>query len=214
MNTSESLYKAAITEINEHLNQARAASRNNDLGNALKHALAAIDAQAHLIRHLIARRLAFIAGFASVAFAGSLVKAEPAQEASTDPSSHRISYDSYSLKIDGKRIFLYSGEIHPYRLPSPSLWRDVLEKINAAGFNGISVYSYWGYHSPSPGKYFTGIRNMDSFLDLANEIGLYVIARPCHISTPKPTAAVSQPGWLVSPAISEVQRRDRKSDAV
>lgn len=113
MNTSESLYKAAITEINEHLNQARAASRNNDLGNALKHALAAIDAQAHLIRHLIARRLAFIAGFASVAFAGSLVKAEPAQEASTDPSSHRISYDSYSLKIDGKRIFLYSGESIP-----------------------------------------------------------------------------------------------------
>jgi hypothetical protein len=72
--------------------------------------------------------------------------------------SHRISYDSYSLKIDGKRIFLYSGEIHPYHLPSPSLWRDVLEKIKAAGFNGISVYSYWGYHSPSPGKYFTGIR--------------------------------------------------------
>jgi hypothetical protein len=54
MNTSDSLCKAAITEINEHLNQARATSRNNELGKALEHALAAIDAQAHLIRHLIA----------------------------------------------------------------------------------------------------------------------------------------------------------------
>lgn len=53
------------------------------------------------------------------------------------------------------------------------------EKIKAAGFNGISVYFDWGYHSPSPGAYdFTGIRNVDWFLDLANEVGLYVIARP------------------------------------
>jgi hypothetical protein len=124
----------------------------------------------------IARRLAFTASLASFAFAGTLAQAEPAQQASTI-SSHQISYDSYSLKIDGNRIFLYSGEVHPYRLPSPSLWRDVLQKIKAAGFNGISVYFDWGYHSPSPGKYdFTGIRDMDLFLNLANEIGLYVIA--------------------------------------
>jgi hypothetical protein len=54
MNTSDSLCKAAITEINEHLNQARAASKNNDLGKALEHALAAINAQTHLIKHLLA----------------------------------------------------------------------------------------------------------------------------------------------------------------
>jgi beta-galactosidase len=126
------------------------------------------------------------------------VKAEPAQQASTGSSSHQISYDSYSLKIDGKRIFLYSGEIHPYRLPSPSLWRDVLEKIKAAGFNGISVYFDWGYHSPSPGKYdFTGIRNMDLFLDLANEIGLYVIARPGPYINAEADGG-GFPAWMVS----------------
>ncbi len=36
-----------------------------------------------------------------------------------------------------------SGEVHPWRLPVPSLWRDVLEKIKAAGMNGISVYAHW-----------------------------------------------------------------------
>ena len=33
--------------------------------------------------------------------------------------------------------------MHPWRLPVPSLWRDVLEKIKAAGMNGISVYAHW-----------------------------------------------------------------------
>jgi beta-galactosidase GanA len=94
-------------------------------------------------------------------------------------TSHNVTYDSHSLIVDGKRVFLYSGEIHPYRLPSPSLWLDVLQKIKAAGFTGISCYFDWGYHSAAPGLYdFTGIRNLDQFLDLANQVGLYVTVRP------------------------------------
>jgi beta-galactosidase GanA len=141
------------------------------------------------------RRVALVAGFTSVALAVSLAKAAPASQAS--PSLHTITYDRYSLKIDGKRLFLYSGEIHPFRLPSPSLWRDVLEKIKAAGFNGISVYFDWGYHSPSPGTYnFTGIRNVDFFLELANEVGLYVIARPGPYINAEVDAG-GFPAWLV-----------------
>jgi hypothetical protein len=123
------------------------------------------------------RRLFFIAGFIVIVFAGNMTNAQPLSPAA--PSSHTITYDSYSLSVDGQRLFLYSGEIHPFRLPSPSLWLDVLQKIKAAGFNGISVYFDWGYHSASPGNYdFTGIRDLDLFLNLANQIGLYVIARP------------------------------------
>ncbi|HEY0793722.1 MAG TPA: beta-galactosidase [Chthoniobacterales bacterium] len=122
-------------------------------------------------------RLVLTAGFTVAVLAASPCQAEPVSRAVRAP--HTITYDRYSLKLDGKRIFLYSGEIHPFRLPSPSVWRDVLDKIKAAGFTGISVYFDWGYHSPSPGKYdFTGIRNMDQFLDVANDVGLYVIARP------------------------------------
>ena len=123
------------------------------------------------------RRLFFTAGFIVIVFAGNMTNAQPVSPDA--PSSHTITYDSYSLSVDGQRLFLYSGEIHPFRLPSPSLWLDVLQKIKAAGFNGISVYFDWGYHSASPGNYdFTGIRDLDLFLNLANQIGLYVIARP------------------------------------
>jgi hypothetical protein len=40
---------------------------------------------------------------------------------------HTISYDGYSLLIDGKRTYILSGEFHYWRLPSPDLWRDVLQ---------------------------------------------------------------------------------------
>ncbi len=95
------------------------------------------------------------------------------------PGAHTVTYDGYSFSIDGKRTYLWSGEFHPYRLPSPSLWRDVLQKMKAAGFNATSIYFDWGYHSPRPGVYdFTGVRDMDQLLDIAQEVGIDVIARP------------------------------------
>src|SRR6267378_7111942 len=78
--------------------------------------------------------------------------------AHAQPSSqpHTITYDHYSLLIDGQRVFIYSGEFHPFRLPSPDLWRDVFEKMKAGGFNTICCYFDWGYHSPKAGLYDFG----------------------------------------------------------
>ena len=82
--------------------------------------------------------------------------APPARAAAT----HRVSFDRYSLMVDGRRLVLWSGEFHYWRLPSPDLWRDVLEKMKAAGFNAASIYFDWGYHSPAPGVYdFSGVRD-------------------------------------------------------
>ncbi|MFB7378120.1 beta-galactosidase [Kitasatospora purpeofusca] len=93
--------------------------------------------------------------------------------------SRTVTYDGYSMMIDGRRTYIWSGEFHYFRLPSPDLWRDVLEKQRAAGFNTVSLYFDWAYHSPAPGVYdFTGVRDVDRLLDLATELGLYVIARP------------------------------------
>jgi len=81
--------------------------------------------------------------------------------------------------IGGERTFIWSGEMHPFRIPSVALWRDTLEKMKAIGFNTVSFYFDWGYHSPAPGVYdFTGVRDMDRLLDIADQVGLYVIARP------------------------------------
>ncbi|CEL62932.1 putative beta-galactosidase E OS=Neosartorya fumigata (strain CEA10 / CBS 144,89 / FGSC A1163) GN=lacE PE=3 SV=1 [Rhizoctonia solani AG-1 IB] len=53
-------------------------------------------------------------------------------------SSAGVTFDQHSLLLDGKRIMVFSGEFHPWRLPSTPLWRDVLEKMKAAGFNAVS----------------------------------------------------------------------------
>src|SRR4051794_27786641 len=92
---------------------------------------------------------------------------------------HTVTYDGYSFLVDGKRTYLWSGEFHYFRLPSPDLWLDIFQKMKAAGFNATSLYFDWGYHSAAPGKYdFTGVRDVDKVLDMAQEAGLYVIARP------------------------------------
>jgi hypothetical protein len=77
----------------------------------------------------------------------------PAAAAPSPAPAHTVTFDHYSLMIDGKRTFIWSGEFHPFRLPSPGLWRDVLEKMKADGYNAVSMYFDWGYHSPAPGVY-------------------------------------------------------------
>ena len=44
-----------------------------------------------------------------------------------------VNYDQYSVKLNGRRIMIQAAEFHYFRLPSPDLWRDVLEKEKAAG---------------------------------------------------------------------------------
>ncbi|HEY3970986.1 MAG TPA: hypothetical protein VGL79_06265, partial [Solirubrobacteraceae bacterium] len=34
-------------------------------------------------------------------------------------TTHTVSYDHYSFIIDGRRTYLWSGEFHYFRLPSP-----------------------------------------------------------------------------------------------
>src|SRR5690348_5697456 len=122
-------------------------------------------------------------------------------------TAHEMSWDSQSLKIDGQRVFIWSGEVHPFRLPSPGAWRDVLQKMRAIGFNTVSFYFPWGYYTPSPGVYdFTGVRDIDRVLRMAEEEGLYVIVRP----GPYVNAEVSRggfPTWLVT------QRARARTDA-
>ena len=91
----------------------------------------------------------------------------------------QVSYDASSLLIGGHRVFITAGEFDLWRTPSPSLWLDDLQKMKADGYNAVTVYFDWDYTSPSPGVYdFGGVRDMNEFLNLAQQAGLYVIARP------------------------------------
>lgn len=102
---------------------------------------------------------------------------------------------------------IFAGEFHPFRLPSPSLWRDVLQKMKASGLNAVSFYFSWGYHSAKPGHYdFTGIRNVERAIQMAEEEGLYVIARMGPYVNAELTAG-GFPGWLLR------QRAEARTDA-
>ncbi|MCX5216049.1 beta-galactosidase [Kitasatospora sp. NBC_00240] len=106
-------------------------------------------------------------------------QAAPAAAPAVTPTSHTVTWDDHSLRIDDKPTYIWGGEFHYFRLPSPDLWRDVLQKMKSGGFNAVSLYFDWAYHSPKKGVYdFTGVRDVDKLLDIANEVGIYVIARP------------------------------------
>jgi beta-galactosidase GanA len=116
------------------------------------------------------------------------------------PTSHTITSDKYSLMVDGKRTFIWSGEFEYWRLPSPSLWPDILQKMKAEGYNAVTIYFDWAYHSPAPGVYdFSGVRDVNKLLDDAQRVGLYVIARPGPYINAE-TSGGGLPGWLTTQA--------------
>lgn len=59
------------------------------------------------------------------------------------PLQDIVTWDEHSLFVRGERIMLFSGEFHPFRLPVPSLWLDIFQKLKAAGFNAVSFYVHW-----------------------------------------------------------------------
>ncbi|SEO32161.1 beta-galactosidase [Actinacidiphila rubida] len=144
----------------------------------------------------IGAALALVLGLGATAATYAATPRTAPAAAAAPAAKHTVTYDGYSFMIDGKRTYLWSGEFHYFRLPSQDLWRDVLEKMKAAGFNAVSLYFDWGYHSPAPGVYdFTGVRDVDKLLDMADQLGIYVIARP----GPYINAEVDGggfPGWL------------------
>src|SRR5204862_2579639 len=104
------------------------------------------------------RHLAVLSSAAALA-ATFAIMGPTAPPASAAVPKHTIGYDHYSLTIDGQRTYLWGAEFHYWRLPSPSLWLDALQKLKAGGYNAVTLYFDWAYHSPAPGVYdFTGLR--------------------------------------------------------
>lgn len=90
-----------------------------------------------------------------------------------------VGFDRQSLTIGGKRLFLNSGEVHPFRMPGgPPEWRRVLRRMKAGGLNAISIYVPWSLHEPAQGRFrFDGLYDLEGFLAIARDTGLYVVVR-------------------------------------
>ncbi|KAJ7125804.1 glycoside hydrolase family 35 protein [Mycena crocata] len=90
-----------------------------------------------------------------------------------------VKFDNFSLSLMGQRVFLHSGEFHTFRLPVPSLWPDILEKVKAAGLNAVSVYTHMGLINPSRGVVdFNSYRALQPLYDAAKAAGIWIVLRP------------------------------------
>ncbi|KAF2493127.1 hypothetical protein BU16DRAFT_563304 [Lophium mytilinum] len=103
--------------------------------------------------------------------------------------------DQYSMKINGERLMVYGGEFHPWRIPSPSLWLDILQKVKAMGLNTISIYINWSLIEAKKGDFrLDGVFSYHAFFHAASEVGLYVIVRPGPYINAELTGG-GFPGW-------------------
>lgn len=110
--------------------------------------------------------------------------------------------------LDGEPFKILSGAIHYFRI-HPDEWYHSLYNLKALGFNTVETYVPWNMHEKEEGTFtFTGFSDVVSFIQLAQEVGLYVILRP----TPYICAEWEfggLPAWLL-----EKNCRIRSSDPV
>ncbi|KZV90500.1 glycoside hydrolase family 35 protein [Exidia glandulosa HHB12029] len=148
-----------------------------------------------------------LGGLASLLLSGALLQTtgrvpSTLKRATSNGLQDIVTWDEYSLLINGERIMIFSGEVHPYRMPSTSLYLDIFQKIKSMGFNAVSFYTFWGMHEPKRGEIsFAGFRDLDPFFDAAMEAGIYLIARPGPYINAETTGG-GFPGWgTYDPAI-------------
>ena len=108
-----------------------------------------------------------------------------------------ISFDKYSLIINGKRVLIKSGAFHYFRTPGEKMARDRFLKMKAGGYNAVDIYFNWNYHSIKAGEYdFSGIKDVRKVLKAAKDAGLFVIARPGPFINAEVNAG-GLPFWLL-----------------
>lgn len=122
-----------------------------------------------------------------------------------------VQWDHFSFQVNSQRIFIFSGEFHYWRIPVPGLWRDILEKIKAAGFTAFAFYSSWAYHAPNNSTldFTTGAHDFTPLFELAKELGLYIIVRPGPYVNAEASAG-GFPLWLTTGEYGTLRNNDTR----
>ncbi len=83
-----------------------------------------------------------------------------------------------AIRIDGVATQIISGTIHYFRIHQDQ-WRDRIAKAKMMGINAIETYVCHNLHEPRPGEFdFSGMLDLEHFIELVHEEGLYAIVRP------------------------------------
>ena len=66
----------------------------------------------------------------------------------------RFTADNASFLLDNEPFYLYSGEIHYFRIKK-KLWPLHLKKLKDANCRFVSTYIPWGWHEYEEGKFLS-----------------------------------------------------------
>ncbi len=89
----------------------------------------------------------------------------------------KLTYDKNGFYIDGRPFRILSGAIHYFRIPK-QYYYDRLSKLKECGFNTVETYVAWNMIERTEGDFdFGGIFDLTHFLNVASDLGLYVILR-------------------------------------
>ncbi|XP_032140802.1 beta-galactosidase-1-like protein 2 isoform X2 [Sapajus apella] len=84
----------------------------------------------------------------------------------------------WNFMLEDSTFWIFGGSIHYFRVPK-EYWRDRLLKMKACGLNTLTTYVPWNLHEPERGRFdFSGNLDLEAFVLMASEIGLWVILRP------------------------------------
>ncbi len=94
-----------------------------------------------------------------------------------------ITWDKYSLMIDGRRVCPVMGEVHYSRIPAAE-WADEVRKMKEGGVTVIACYVFWNHIEETEGVFdWSGQRNLRQFLEVCHAEQLPVVLRVgpfCH----------------------------------
>ena len=91
---------------------------------------------------------------------------------------HTFTYQGDRFLLDGEPITILSGAVHYFRTV-PEYWEDRLSKLKACGLNTVETYTCWNLHERKEGQFdFSGILDIERFIQTAERLGLWVILRP------------------------------------
>lgn len=94
-----------------------------------------------------------------------------------------ITWDKYSLIVDGKRIVPAAGEIHYSRVPADE-WEKSIRNMKEGGIDIVACYVFWNHIEEIQNQFdWSGQRNLRHFLEICKNEQMPVILRIgpfCH----------------------------------
>lgn len=94
-----------------------------------------------------------------------------------------VTWDKYSLIIDGRRVCPVMGEVHYSRIPADE-WSGEVRKMKDGGVTVIACYVFWNHIEETEGLFdWSGQRNLRKFLEVCKAENMPVVLRIgpfCH----------------------------------